>query len=55
MIQFRLPKIDATTPQGQVQQIKAYLQQLIPELQMDLEQKDREIQALKEQIQQRKG
>lgn len=34
MTNFRLPKIDAPTPQGQIQQIQHYLYQLVNEIQM---------------------
>lgn len=52
MINLRLPKVDAPTPQGQVKQLQAYLQQLVPELQLEFERLERENQSLKESIEQ---
>lgn len=43
MTEFRLPSITSPTPQGQILQMRSYLQQLIPELQYALETIERAI------------
>ena len=50
MVNLRLPKLDAPTPEGQIKQLHAYLYQMVGELLVALTALDNENKELKEAI-----
>lgn len=50
MVNLRLPKLDAPTPQGQIKQLNSYLFQTVGELQATLDTMEQKIKELEGEV-----